>query len=89
MKSSPQISAHISSETKEWMENYTQNHGLKKSYFIETAILHHLQAMRDIPLDLIIPPKVVISKKSGEQVLQSLEANSEPTSAMRKLFDNG
>ena len=40
MKSTPQISAHISLETKKLIDYYIDSHGIKKSHFIETAILH-------------------------------------------------
>ncbi len=38
-----QISASISVETKQRMEQYVRTHGVKKSHLIETALLHHLR----------------------------------------------
>ena len=50
-----QISAHISVETRELIERYTGAHGLKKGALVEQALLHHLQALRELPADVIIP----------------------------------
>ena len=37
-------------------------HGIKKSHLIETAVLHHLNALDSIPSDLIIPPTIEVSR---------------------------
>lgn len=67
--SNPQISAYISEETKKWVEEYVATYGVKKGFFIETAILHHLQALQEIPGDLIVSPKILVSQQSGEKIL--------------------
>ncbi len=41
---STQISAMISSETKDRLERYARAHGLKKGFLIESALLHHISA---------------------------------------------
>jgi hypothetical protein len=33
---------------------------------VEEALLHHLQALRELPLDLVIPPRVVVAHDDGE-----------------------
>jgi hypothetical protein len=43
-----QISAYISETTKEQVERYAQAHGVKKGHLVEEALLHHLQALRDL-----------------------------------------
>ena len=83
-----QISANISVETKERMEQYTRAHGVKKSHLIETALLHHLSALDEIPVDILIPPVVEVSRESGEKVLERIEKPPAPTAAMRALFDD-
>lgn len=84
----PQISAHISMSTKELVDEYVKQHGVKKAHLIETAILHHLQALQEVPIDVIIPPKIVISQRSGNQVLKKLEESPNPTPTMKKLFNH-
>jgi hypothetical protein len=81
-----QISAFISSSTKELVEKYADAHGVKKGHLVEEALLHHLQALRDLPLDVIIPPRVVVSEDSLELVAERLAKPRRPTKAMRDLM---
>ena len=60
-----QISALISDNTKQALEEYAEAHGVKKGYLIEVALLHHLQALRELPLDVIIPARLVVTNDSG------------------------
>ena len=83
-----QISANISPSTKERMEKYAKAYGLKKAFLIETALLHHLNVLDEIPLDIVIPPRILITKESGEKVLESIQNPPEPTEAMKALFDD-
>ena len=89
MQNETQISAYISSSTKEQLERYSEEHGLKKGRLIEEALLHHLQALREIPQDVIVPARIMVSRKSGEAVLERVRRPRQPTSAMRKLFAKG
>lgn len=82
-----QISANISIETKELLEQYVRANGMKKSHLIETALLHHLKALDEIPTDLLIPPILEVTRKSGERILDRIEHPSPPTAAMKALFD--
>jgi hypothetical protein len=81
-----QISAYVSDETKEEMERFTSAHGLKKGALVEQALLHHLQALREIPADLIIPPRLELTEASFVQVVDLLASPRPPTKAMRTLM---
>lgn len=81
-----QISANISPETKARLEHFARSHGLKKGYLIESALLHHLQALSELPGDIVIPPRLVVSKTSGERILERLSRPDQPTEAMQDLF---
>ncbi len=81
------ISANISVETKERMEQYVRAYGVKKSQLIETALLHHLRALDEIPADVVIPPVLELARASGERVLERLENPPAATAAMKALFD--
>lgn len=83
---STQISANISPETRELLERYVATHGVKKSHLIETAVLHHLKALDEIPADLLIPPGIEISRSGGEKLAESIEKPKRPTKAMRELY---
>lgn len=85
---STQISANISVETKQRMEQYTRAHGVKKSHLIETALLHYLRALDDIPADLLIPPVLAVTRQSGDGLLDRIENPPAPTAAMKALFDD-
>lgn len=80
------ITAFISNSTKEALESYADAHGLKKEHLMEEALLHHLQALRELPLDVIIPARLVVTRESGETVLARVEKPRRPTKAMRDLF---
>lgn len=82
----PQISAHISKDLKEELERYTDAHGVKKDALIERALAHHLQALRELPSDVIIPPRVILSRVSFEKVVDRILKPRKPTKAMSKLM---
>lgn len=86
--SQSQISAYISSETKELLERFSRARGLKKGFLIETALRHHLRAMQELPEDLIIPPRLVVSEKSGSRISSRIKSPPPPTQAMKDLFQH-
>ena len=86
MNSETQISATISSETRDLLERYVAIHGVKKSHLIETAVLHHLSALNAIPADLIIPPMIVVSRDTGSSILERIANPKPPTAAMKELL---
>ena len=85
-RTNTQISAYISTETKKLVEQYTKSQGVKKAFLIESALLHHLQALKDLPVDLIIPPRLMVSRESGDMILEHLKNPPAPTEAMKALF---
>jgi uncharacterized protein (DUF1778 family) len=82
------MSAFVSDSTKELIERYAEAHGVKKAYLVEEALLHHLQALKELPADVIIPPRVVVDRQSGERLIELLEGPAKPTKVMRELFDH-
>jgi hypothetical protein len=81
-----QISAFISDTTKDLVERYVEAHGVKKGHLVEEALLHHLQALRDLPADLIVPPRLIVSQESFDRVAELTEKPRKPTQAMRDLM---
>lgn len=81
-----QISAHISAETKEQLERFAGRHGMKKGALVEQALLHHLQALRELPADVIIPPRLVLSDKSFAEAAERAAGPRKPTKAMKALM---
>ena len=68
------------------MERYADAHGVKKGHLIEDALLHHLQALRELPADVIIPPRLVVNEKTAREILKRIDKPRKPTKAMRDLF---
>lgn len=84
--STVQISAHISPTTKQELERYADAHGLKKGFVIEDALLHHLQALRELPEDVVVPVRLVVTTASFAQVVERTQRPRKPTAAMRRLI---
>lgn len=83
-----QISAVVSEETRKMLDRYARAQGLKKGFVIEEALLHYLQAMVALPQDAIVPPRIVVSREAGEEILERLNKPVKPTKAMKALFDD-
>jgi len=81
-----QISTYISGSTKEELERYAESHGVKKGYLVEQALLHHLQALRELPADIVIPPRLTLTSKSFERVTKLIKKPRKPTKALRDLL---
>ncbi len=81
-----QISAYISEATKEQVERYAEAHGVKKGYLVEEALLHHLQALRELPADIVISPRLTVTPESFEAVAALIKNPRKPTKALRDLM---
>jgi hypothetical protein len=84
-----QVSAVIADTTRERLERFAKQHGVKKSHLIETAILHHLAALEELPTDVIVPPALVLSREVGADLIRRIERPAPPTPALKALFDAG
>jgi hypothetical protein len=82
-----QVSAYISPETRRELERFVEAHGVKKGHLIEMALLHHLRALRELPPDAIVPPRLVVSPETGEWLLDLVAHPPEPTEAMVELYE--
>jgi hypothetical protein len=88
MAKDTQISAQISETTRDLMERRVRQTGVKKGHLVEQALLHHLQALDELPLEYIIHPRIVVSRKAGEEMLRQADS-AEPTPALRDLMRDG
>ncbi len=84
-----QISAEISQGTKQLLERYSRAHGIKKQFLIESALLHHIQALEELPASIIIPPRLVVSAASGRKIAELVSRRQKPTSALVELMRGG
>lgn len=88
MAKETQISALISEATRQRLEKHVRATGVKKGYLVEQALLHHLQALDELPVDLVVHPRLVVTRKTGEALLRQIES-AKPTPALRKLLRDG
>lgn len=55
---------------------------------IEDALQRHLQALEELPTDVIVPALVVLSAESSARLRDALARPPEPTEEMKRLFDD-
>ena len=83
-----QISAVVSTDTKVRLDRYVRTTGVTRGHVIEQALLHHLQAVEELPAEYIIQPRIVVGRKTGEDLLRR-SASAEPTEALHQLMRDG
>ncbi len=88
MEKEAQISALVSRTTKDLLEQYVRATGVKKGHLVEQALRHHLQALQQLPADVIVHPKLVVTRRSGAAILKQMETGK-PTKALRDLMRDG
>ena len=86
MARAPQISAPISRETKELLERQAKATGVKKGHLIESALRYHLRALQELPADALVPARIVLTRRSFDQVVERLRSPGEPTRELRELM---
>lgn len=84
MEKETQISALVSRTTKALLERHVRATGVKKGHLVEQALRHHLQALEELPADVVIHPRLVVTRNSGDAILEQVETG-EPTAALRRL----
>jgi hypothetical protein len=62
-----------------------KRYGITKARLIEEALQHHLQALREIPSDLVVPSRLVVTEASMKRVAARLASDEPPTPALREL----
>jgi hypothetical protein len=88
MVASPvQISALVSEETRTLLDEATEARGLKKGHVIEEALLHYLHALRELPTDVIIPGRLVLTSTAARAVVDEVLHPRPTTPALQALVD--
>lgn len=85
MERETQISAVVSRTTSELLERHVRATGVKKGHLVEQALRHHLQALQELPADVVAHPKIVVTKRSGDAILRQMESGKS-TAALRRLL---
>lgn len=85
MNNETQISAVVSRTTSDLLERHVRATGVKKGHLVEQALRHHLRALQELPADVLVHPKLVVTKKSGDAILKHLQ-KGKATPALRDLL---
>ena len=85
MERETQISALVSRATSDLLERQVRATGVKKGHFVEQALRHHLQALQELPADVVVHPKLLVTRKSGQAILKQVRTGT-PTAALRDLL---
>ena len=72
-----QVSAHISEETKARLEPFVRRTGQTRGRVIEDALLQHLQALDELPVEALVPARIVLSAQSAARVRQMITRHPE------------
>lgn len=86
MEKETQISAAISPATRLLLEKHVKATGTKKGHLVEQALLYHLRALDALPADVIVPPRIVISRRSFDGIVERLTNPPRPTKKLRDLM---
>lgn len=86
MGAQSQVSATVSTATKERLDRFTERLGLKKNFVVEQALLLFMESRRELPDEAFLPARLVLDDAGFERVLALLEAPPAPTSALRELM---
>jgi len=85
MEREAQISAVVSRTTSELLDQHVRATGVKKGHLVEQALRHHLRALQELPADVIVHPKLVVTRTSGQVILKQVE-RGRPSRALRHLM---
>jgi uncharacterized protein (DUF1778 family) len=86
MSTQSQISATISSATKDELDRFTESHGLKKNYVVEQALLFFMRARGELPDEALIPARIVLEDDAFDRIAAGLEQAPAPSEALRDLM---
>jgi len=83
-----QISAVVDATTKDLLDRHVRATGVKKGHLLEEALRHYLQALQELPLDVIVHSRLVLTSASGKIVRGEMR-RGKPTKALRGLMRRG
>ena len=86
MEKDRQISALVSPTTRMLLEQHVRATGIKKGRLVEQALLHHMHALEELPADVIIRPRLVVTRRSGERIAKRIMAPPRPAKRLRALL---
>lgn len=82
-----QISAPVSTGTKNKLDQLTRSRGLRKAFVMEQALQYYFRSLEELPEAAFLPPRIVLSTESFEEVQNLIENPPAPTQAMLELMN--
>ncbi len=67
-----QLSAAITAETKEKLDRFTDEFGLKKNFVVEQALLYFMEARRALPDEALVPARLVLENRAFDAVVDAV-----------------
>lgn len=90
MRKFRRISVQVSETTRRQLDDLSAGSGVAKSKFVEAALWHHFQALRELlPAEMVIPARIVLDRRSGERVAKRLARRPSPKKGLIELMSRG
>lgn len=86
MSSNAQVSATISAATKEKLDRFTEQLGLKKNFVVEQALLYFMESRRELPDEAFVPTRLVLDDERFDELVERMETPAAPTAALVELM---
>jgi uncharacterized protein (DUF1778 family) len=86
MSTDAQVSATISAATKDKLDRFTEQLGLKKNFVVEQALLFFMESRRELPDEAFIPTRLVLDEEGYDKLVARLEAPAAPTDRLVELM---
>ena len=86
MRNEAQVSATISTTTKDRLDRFTEQQGLKKNFVVEQALLYYMEARREIPAEGFVPTRIVLGDARFDALVEALERPAPPSVRLVELM---
>ena len=86
MPTDAQVSATISAATKDKLDRFTEQLGLKKNFVVEQALLYFMASHRELPDEAFVPTRLVLDDERFDELVERLDAPGAPTDRLVELM---
>ncbi|MEQ1564640.1 MAG: hypothetical protein ABMA64_03295 [Myxococcota bacterium] len=86
MPADAQVSATISAATKDKLDRFTEQLGLKKNFVVEQALLFFMESRRELPDEAFIPTRLVLEDERFDELVARLGSPAAPTDRLVELM---
>lgn len=86
MPTDAQVSATISAATKDKLDRFAEQLGLKKNWVVEQALLYFMESRRELPDEAFVPTRLVLDDERFDELVARLDAPGAPTDRLVELM---